>query len=123
MARQSEPAGEDVDIEGLEDYFTEADVSFAILFGSHARGTADGSSDVDIAVRFPEHVDETFSTGSSQSAVTGWEWSISVPSTSRNAASHSGWSGQAWAVTRLPSVATPSAQVPPAARTSASSAG
>jgi len=58
MARQSEPAGGDVDIEGLEDYFTEADVSFAILFGSHARGTSDGSSDVDIAVRFPEHVDE-----------------------------------------------------------------
>lgn len=58
MAHQSEPAVEGVDIEGMEDYFTEREVEFAVLFGSHARGTADDSSDVDIAVRFPDHFDE-----------------------------------------------------------------
>jgi len=58
MVRQSEPAGDGVDTEGMEDYLTEIDVSFAVLFGSHARETADESSDLDIAVRFPERMDE-----------------------------------------------------------------
>jgi len=58
MAHQSEPAVAGVDIESMEGYFTGTDVEFAVLFGSHARGTADDSSDVDVAVRFPEHLNE-----------------------------------------------------------------
>lgn len=58
MAHQSEPTVEGVDIEGMEEYLAETDVVFAVLFGSHARGTADESSDVDVAVRFPDDLDE-----------------------------------------------------------------
>lgn len=43
----------------LEQYFraTEHDVVCAYLFGSQARGEADGDSDVDVAVLFAEQVD------------------------------------------------------------------
>lgn len=58
MAHQSEPAVEGVDLAGMRKYLAETDVDFAILFGSHARGTADESSDVDIALRFPEDLNE-----------------------------------------------------------------
>jgi uncharacterized protein len=47
-----------VDIEGLREYLTQSRVVFAILFGSHARGTASDTSDVDIALLFPEGLDD-----------------------------------------------------------------
>ncbi len=50
-------------------------------------------------------------------------WSTSVPRRSRNAEIHSGWSGHACPVTRLPSVTTPSTHEQPAASTSAWRAG
>ena len=41
------------DIEALKRYFeNRKDVTFAFLFGSHARGTATKLSDIDIAVYF-----------------------------------------------------------------------
>ena len=49
---------EDVDLEGMQAYLAETDVEFAVLFGSHARGTADADSDVDIALRFPESLSD-----------------------------------------------------------------
>lgn len=58
MVNQGEPAVEGVDIEAMETYLAETDVEFAVLFGSHARGTADESSDVDVTLRFPESLDE-----------------------------------------------------------------
>ena len=42
-----------VDFDRMRPYLAETDVVFAILFGSHASGTARESSDVDIALRFP----------------------------------------------------------------------
>jgi len=54
-------------------------------------------------------------------------WSIRVPSTVRNCASHAGWAGQAGAVTKLPSVTASSmlieAYVAPASSTSGAQAG
>lgn len=58
MDTSGEPTIEGVDIEGLRDYLAQADVEFAVLFGSRARGTATESSDVDIALRFPEDLDD-----------------------------------------------------------------
>lgn len=48
----------DVNVEGMQEYLAQTEIDFAILFGSHARGTADESSDVDIALRFPEEMDD-----------------------------------------------------------------
>lgn len=45
-----------VDVEGIRQYLADADVVFAILFGSRARGTPHESSDVDIALRFPDEL-------------------------------------------------------------------
>ena len=59
MTRPDTPAIEGVDLDGLTDYLDDADIVFAVLFGSHARGETDPSSDVDIALRFPETLDET----------------------------------------------------------------
>ena len=42
------------DVEGIRQYLAETDVRFAILFGSRVRGDTHESSDVDIALRFPE---------------------------------------------------------------------
>nr|WP_233340525.1 nucleotidyltransferase domain-containing protein [Haloprofundus sp. MHR1] len=47
-----------LDIDAIRAYLAQTEVSFAILFGSHARGTADESSDVDIALRFPAEMPE-----------------------------------------------------------------
>ncbi|MDG5778919.1 nucleotidyltransferase domain-containing protein [Haloarculaceae archaeon H-GB2-1] len=58
MASAGESDIDGVDIEGMQAYLSTTDVTFAVLFGSHARGTASRSSDVDIAVRFPETMDE-----------------------------------------------------------------
>ncbi|WP_336365002.1 type VII toxin-antitoxin system MntA family adenylyltransferase antitoxin [Halalkalicoccus salilacus] len=56
MAHSGEPAIETVDVEGIREYLTQSSVEFAILFGSHAQGTASDTSDVDIAIRFPEEL-------------------------------------------------------------------
>jgi predicted nucleotidyltransferase len=47
---------EGVDVEGLREYLDDRDVVFAVLFGSRVSGEADESSDVDIALRFPEGI-------------------------------------------------------------------
>lgn len=46
-----------VDVDGVVDYLAQTDVVFAVLFGSHARGSADASSDVDVALAFPAEMD------------------------------------------------------------------
>ena len=48
-----------VDIEGVREVLRSRDLEFALLFGSHARGEAHKSSDVDITLRFPETMDNT----------------------------------------------------------------
>lgn len=58
MGESGESTIEDVDLEGMQAYLAETDVEFAVLFGSHARGTADADSDVDIALRFPESLSD-----------------------------------------------------------------
>lgn len=50
--------GGGVDRAGMEAYLAGTAVEFAVLFGSRARGTADESSDVDVALRFPEGMDD-----------------------------------------------------------------
>lgn len=46
-----------VDIEGIRQCLEGRDLEFALLFGSRARGESEPSSDVDIALRFPEEMD------------------------------------------------------------------
>ena len=58
MSHSGEPTVEGINVEGMREYLAQTEVDFAILFGSHARGTADESSDVDIALRFPEELDK-----------------------------------------------------------------
>jgi len=48
----------DVDLDGMCEYLEGTPVVFALLFGSHARGTAESASDVDVALRFPEEMDD-----------------------------------------------------------------
>lgn len=59
MTQPDMPTIEGVDLDGLTDTLTDAGVVFAVLFGSHAQGDANPSSDVDIALCFPEALDET----------------------------------------------------------------
>jgi len=48
-----------VDLDALRTYFEQQeDVLFALMFGSRARGTAGPLSDVDVAVMFPESLDD-----------------------------------------------------------------
>jgi len=58
MSNAGEPTIEGVDVDRLRDYLDRTDVVFAVLFGSHARGSADETSDVDITLRFPETLDD-----------------------------------------------------------------
>ncbi|WP_435195807.1 type VII toxin-antitoxin system MntA family adenylyltransferase antitoxin [Natronomonas sp. EA1] len=58
MPESDDSAVETLDIAAIRAYLAQTEVEFAILFGSHARGTADESSDVDIALRFPEEMSE-----------------------------------------------------------------
>lgn len=57
MRRASEATIPGVDVGRIVDYLAETDVVFAVLFGSHARDSADASSDVDVALAFPEETD------------------------------------------------------------------
>jgi predicted nucleotidyltransferase len=54
MASEDESNVEGVNLSEMRAYLAETPVVFAVLFGSHARGTATESSDVDVALRFPE---------------------------------------------------------------------
>lgn len=53
----NEPTSAAVDIDGMSAHLAQTSVEFALLFGSHAHGSASESSDVDVALRFPEGVD------------------------------------------------------------------
>jgi predicted nucleotidyltransferase len=50
MPEPDDSSVETIDIEGVSEYLAQTEVVFAVLFGSHARGTADESSDVDITL-------------------------------------------------------------------------
>jgi predicted nucleotidyltransferase len=54
MTESGESAVDSVDLDEMRAYLASTAVEFAVLFGSHARGTADAASDVDIALGFPE---------------------------------------------------------------------
>lgn len=58
MTDGGEPSIRGVNLTGMREYLARTAVVFAVLFGSHARGTADESSDVDISLRFPEEMDD-----------------------------------------------------------------
>ena len=45
------------DVDAMSDYLSQTEVVFAVLFGSRAQGTADESSDVDVALQFPDEMD------------------------------------------------------------------
>lgn len=57
MVSAEESTVEGVDVDTIGGYLARTEVVFAVLFGSHARGTADESSDVDVALRFPDEMD------------------------------------------------------------------
>lgn len=57
MPSAGEPTVEGVNLDEMSDYLARTGIVFAVLFGSYARGTADDSSDVDVALRFPEEMD------------------------------------------------------------------
>lgn len=58
MTEASEPNTDEVCVEDMREYLARTPVVFAVLFGSRARGTAEESSDVDVAVRFPDEMDD-----------------------------------------------------------------
>lgn len=58
MPRRDESAVEPIDLDGIRDYLARTEVIFAVLFGSRASGTADESSDVDLALRFPDELSD-----------------------------------------------------------------
>lgn len=58
MGDSREPALEGVDLEGMRAYLRETAVEFAVLFGSHARGEGNESSDVDVALGFPTSMND-----------------------------------------------------------------
>lgn len=53
MSRSGEPI-----VKGVQEYLAQTGIDFAILFGSHVRGTADESPVVNVAFRFPEEMDD-----------------------------------------------------------------
>lgn len=57
MTSAGGPTVEGVNIDEMRDYLVQTEVVFAVLFGSRARDTADETSDVDVALRFPEEMD------------------------------------------------------------------
>lgn len=58
MTNAGEPSIEGVNITGMRDYLARTAVVFAVLFGSHARGQAEESSDVDVTLQFAEEMDD-----------------------------------------------------------------
>ena len=58
MTNADELAAEGIDVEEIRDALDSQPVEFALLFGSHARGEDEESSDVDIALRFSDSMDD-----------------------------------------------------------------
>jgi predicted nucleotidyltransferase len=58
-ANHGEPPVKGVDVAAIRRYLAATDVRFAILFGSRVRGDAHESSDVDVALRFPDDLSPT----------------------------------------------------------------
>jgi len=58
MVASREPAIEGVDLEAMRAYLAGTAVEFAVLFGSRAQGTAETTSDVDIALGFPDSLSD-----------------------------------------------------------------
>lgn len=58
MSESGEATVDGVDLDEMRAYLASTAVEFAVLFGSHARGTADAASDVDIALGFPDSVSD-----------------------------------------------------------------
>lgn len=50
---------EGVDVDAVRRFLATTDVIYAVLFGSHAKGTQTEDSDVDVALRFPERLEKT----------------------------------------------------------------
>ena len=46
-----------LDLDGIRGYLRDQPLRFALLFGSRARGTGDGSSDVDVTLAFEDSLD------------------------------------------------------------------
>ena len=59
MADTRDPSVEGVDTEGIRTVLDSRPIEFALLFGSRARGETEASSDVDVALRFRESMDDT----------------------------------------------------------------
>ncbi|WP_135366051.1 type VII toxin-antitoxin system MntA family adenylyltransferase antitoxin [Halosimplex halophilum] len=58
MPKSGSPELPGVDVDRMRECLAQTDVVFAIVFGSHARGAATESSDVDIALRFSDEMDD-----------------------------------------------------------------
>ncbi|MCL9817754.1 nucleotidyltransferase domain-containing protein [Natronocalculus amylovorans] len=58
MSKSDHPSFETIDLDGIQTYLNQTEVSFAVLSGSHARGVAAESSDVDIALQFPNELSD-----------------------------------------------------------------
>ena len=58
MTGQGTPHIETADLDAIRATLDATDVEFALLFGSHARSEATDNSDLDIAVRFPDHLSD-----------------------------------------------------------------
>ncbi|WP_311172539.1 type VII toxin-antitoxin system MntA family adenylyltransferase antitoxin [Halobellus ordinarius] len=58
MTEADRPDSAEVDLDGMCAFLGRKDIDFAVLFGSHARGVAEDSSDVDIALKFHDDIDE-----------------------------------------------------------------
>ena len=48
----------EIDLDGITEYLEQTPVVFALLFGSHARGSAKSESDVDVALRLPDEMND-----------------------------------------------------------------
>ncbi|MCO8255779.1 nucleotidyltransferase domain-containing protein [Haladaptatus sp. AB618] len=57
MKRTSDTDIDGIDVTRFQSYLSQTEVTFALLFGSHARGTATPTSDVDIVLHFPDQFD------------------------------------------------------------------
>ncbi|MFB6178965.1 MAG: nucleotidyltransferase family protein [Halorientalis sp.] len=57
MGGAGEPTIDGVEIDQLRTYLSDANVSFAVLFGSRVRETSNESSDVDVALKFDAETD------------------------------------------------------------------
>jgi len=59
MREFDDTANPSVDTEQLRSVVVDEPITVAVLYGSHARGEADDSSDIDLAIGFAEQLDPT----------------------------------------------------------------